>query len=95
MDALILTLGIVLIFIGFIIVVLSLILSYVKPSPAGRGETRVSGGGVIIVGPVPIVFGTDKRAALAAAVIGAILTIIVLLVFLITGGYVQVPGGVR
>ncbi|MCD6340554.1 MAG: DUF131 domain-containing protein [Desulfurococcales archaeon] len=95
MDALIFTLGMVLIFVGFIIVILSLILSYTKPSPAGRGGAKVSGGGVIIVGPVPIVFGTDKRAALAAAVVGAILTIIVLVVFLITSGYVQVPGGVR
>ena len=95
MDALIFTLGIVLIFIGFIMVMLSLILSYAKPSPGGRGEAKVSGGGVIIVGPVPIVFGTDKRAAFAAAVIGAILTIIVLFVFLITGGYIQVPSGVK
>ena len=95
MDALIFTLGIVLIFIGFIIVALSLILSYAESSPAGRGEAKVSGGGVVIVGPIPIVFGTDKRAALAAAVIGAILTIVVLIVFLITSGYIQVPGGVR
>ncbi|MCD6428216.1 MAG: DUF131 domain-containing protein, partial [Desulfurococcales archaeon] len=87
--------GMVLIFVGFIMIMLSLILSYAKPLPSGRGEAKVSGGGVVIVGPVPIVFGTDKRAALAAAVVGAILTIIVLFVFLITSGYIHVPGGVK
>ncbi|MCD6084973.1 MAG: DUF131 domain-containing protein [Desulfurococcales archaeon] len=94
MEALVLTLGILLIFVGFIIIMLSLILSHMKPGPERR-EAKVSGGGVVIIGPVPIVFGTDKRMALAAAVVGAVLTIIVLLVFLITNGYIVIPGGVR
>ena len=94
MNTLILTLGMLLIFVGFIIVMLSLIFSHMRPVPEDR-EAKVSGGGVVIVGPIPIVFGTDKKTALAAAIIGAVLTIIVLVVFLITSGYVAVPGGVR
>lgn len=45
-------LGILLIFIGFFIIMLAVALS-VK-------ESRVEGGGVVLIGPIPIVFGTNK-----------------------------------
>ncbi len=44
--------GILLIFIGFFIMMLAIALS-VK-------ESRVEGGGVVLIGPIPIVFGTSK-----------------------------------
>lgn len=45
-------LGILLIFIGFFIMMLAIALS-VK-------ESKVEGGGVVLIGPIPIVFGTSK-----------------------------------
>lgn len=50
-------LGILLIFIGFFIAMLSVILS-LKESVK---ESKVEGGGVLLIGPVPIVFGTNKE----------------------------------
>lgn len=50
--------------------------------PAGTGkETRVKGGGVILIGPVPVVFGTDKKSALFMMIL-AIVLMLLLIVFL-------------
>jgi uncharacterized protein (TIGR00304 family) len=67
-------LGIVLIFLGMLILMLSL---------WRDGEGRAEAGGVVIVGPVPIVFGTSQRAAVAVMVLAIVLTALVLLLFLL------------
>ncbi|AMQ18770.1 TIGR00304 family membrane protein [Thermococcus peptonophilus] len=51
--------GIALIFLGFILVFIGTLLS------AFSGETDVEGGGVIMIGPIPIVFGTGRGVTLA------------------------------
>ncbi|RZB33221.1 MAG: hypothetical protein AEth_00014 [Candidatus Argoarchaeum ethanivorans] len=40
-----------------------------------RGE-YVGGGAVVMIGPIPIVLGTDKRSTIVVMVIAAILTLI-------------------
>ncbi len=45
-------LGILLIFIGFAVMMLAMVLS--------AKEGKVEGGGVVLIGPIPIVFGTNK-----------------------------------
>ena len=67
-------LGIVLIILGMFILMLSL-----WRAGEGRGEA----GGVVIVGPVPIVFGTSKRVATTVMVLAIVLTVITLLLFLL------------
>jgi len=67
-------LGVVLIFLGMLILMLSL---------WRAGEGRAEAGGVVIVGPVPIVFGTSQRAAAAVMVLAIILTALALLLFLL------------
>jgi uncharacterized protein (TIGR00304 family) len=49
----------------------------------GTGKPHVSGGGVIMLGPIPIVFGSDKRGAETAIKLAILLVIlyIALLVF--------------
>jgi uncharacterized protein (TIGR00304 family) len=74
MDTLLL-LGIVLIIIGIVLITLSSISS-----------TQVKSGGVIVLGPLPIVFGSDKDAIIMA-VIGAIIVMAV--------GFLIVYGGFR
>jgi uncharacterized protein (TIGR00304 family) len=45
--------------------------------PAGTGkETKVKGGGVILIGPVPVVFGTDKRYALLMMILAIVLMLL-------------------
>lgn len=47
------------------------------PAPEGRkGGTRY--GGVVLVGPVPIAFGSDKTIALAMLVVGVVFAIVAL-----------------
>jgi Protein of unknown function DUF131. len=65
-------LGIVLVFLG----ILLLFLSFIRP-----GEGKTEAGGVVIVGPVPIVFGTSQRIATAAMLLAIVLTILTILLF--------------
>lgn len=67
-------LGIVLIILGMFILMLSL-----WRAGEGRGEA----GGVVIVGPVPIVFGTSQRVATTVMVLAIVLTVVTLLLFLL------------
>ncbi len=67
-------LGIVLIILGMFILMLSL-----WRAGEGRGEA----GGVVIVGPVPIVFGTSQRIAAMVMVLAIVLTVVALLLFLL------------
>jgi uncharacterized membrane protein len=48
--------------------------------PEGGGKGRGSGfGGVVLIGPVPIIFGSDRRTALIAAGLGMMILAIVVL----------------
>jgi len=69
--------GMGLIFIGFMLIFIGTLMA------ATGGETDVEGGGVIMIGPIPIVFGTSRGATLAMVlaiflmllwIIGALLT---------------------
>ena len=48
----------------------------------GVSKPGISGGGAIIVGPIPIIFGTSSRAVLAASIIAAAITVILILLYL-------------
>lgn len=49
--------------------------------PENKEEPRVRGGGVIMIGPIPIIFGSDKDSAKTLAVLAIILMLISLLLF--------------
>jgi uncharacterized protein (TIGR00304 family) len=68
--------GIVLIFVGLAIVVISILLKSVRSS----GKANVRGGGAVIIGPVPIVFGTDKKMVRSMLILAIVLTLLVLTV---------------
>ncbi len=42
-------------------------------------EKKVRGGGVILIGPFPIVFGTDKRVALIAMILSIVVMVMAIL----------------
>lgn len=71
--------GIALIFIGVLIVALAALLR------ASRSDTKgkVRGGGAIIIGPVPIVFGTDKKTVKTVLVLSIVLMALVLAVTIV------------
>jgi uncharacterized membrane protein len=69
--------GFILVFVGIIIIVVAAILILLA-NIKGRG--RVRGGGAIIIGPVPIVFGTDKESLKKVLLLSIALTIILVAV---------------
>jgi len=49
--------------------------------PENSSSLKVRGGGVIMLGPVPIVFGSDGDSAKSAIILAIILTILAFLIF--------------
>jgi len=74
------TLGVALIIAGMtimVIAVLSLLFSGTKR------EGKVKGGGIIIIGPFPIVFGTDKKTVKTLLLLSLVLTILLIILMII------------
>jgi len=76
-DNLIFTVGLLLALAGFAVAILAFIFAILR---SARGTGQVRGGGVVMVGPVPIVFGTDRESTRILILLGIIL-MAVLLVF--------------
>ncbi len=70
-------LGILLIFAGFAIIFVAMILS-ASSEPSSEG--RVRGGGVVMIGPIPLVFGSDMKWASVAIVLALVLILVTLVV---------------
>jgi uncharacterized protein (TIGR00304 family) len=67
--------GLTLIFTGIILVLVGFL------AEASKGEGRVEGGGVVVIGPIPIVFGSNWKIALILVVATIILMLIIYLLF--------------
>jgi len=68
---------------GFLIIVVGFVMllaATVSSAPAEEGErrTNVKGGGVIMIGPIPIVFGSDAKWASVAMLLALVLIIVVI-----------------
>ena len=76
MDASVLyTLGITLIFIGVFVTAVAFLLLLLA-SVRGEGKIR---GGALIIGPFPIIFGTDKESIKVILLLSLLLTILLIL----------------
>ncbi len=71
------SLGLIMILVGIIVVIVAFILLFI--SSVKGGEAR--GGGALIIGPLPIVFGTDKESVKAMLWLSIALTIIAFALF--------------
>jgi len=69
--------GLILIFTGFLLVLVAIALLLFT---AAIGRKKVRGGGVVIIGPLPIVFGTDKESVRTLLLLSIVLIVVVLLV---------------
>ena len=72
-------LGFVLVVIGLLVVVVSLIFMSRRRSPS-EGKTDVRGAGVILIGPIPIIFGTDKKSVKEVLLLALALTVVVFII---------------
>ena len=75
--------GVIAIFIGLLLITLSFF-----TQSLGKNKKKSEAGGVIIIGPIPIVFGTNKSIAVTAAIVGGLLTALaIILTFLLGWGH--------
>ncbi len=65
--------GFALVFLGMLLVLLGI------ASQAARGGADVRGGGVVMIGPIPIIFGSDVESAKAVILLAIALMIVALL----------------
>jgi len=66
-------LGFIVVFLGFAIAFVAVLLMAIR---GGRAGGKVKGGGAILIGPIPIVFGTDRESMKIVLILAIILTVI-------------------
>ncbi|MGC8896481.1 MAG: TIGR00304 family membrane protein [Candidatus Bathyarchaeia archaeon] len=73
-------LGIAMVFIGIFIVLLAFVLLFYS---SVKGSGKFKGGGALIIGPFPIIFGTDKESVRMVLILSIILTALLILAMVI------------
>jgi len=71
------TVGVLVILVGFLLILVATLVS--GRSGRERGEesrSEVRGGGVVMIGPIPIIFGTDAKWASFAIALAIILVVV-------------------
>jgi uncharacterized protein (TIGR00304 family) len=76
-DQLLFKIGIILIFAGFLIAFVAVVLLFFTTI---RGKGKIRGGGAVTIGPFPIIFGTDKESVRTLLLLAIILIVLVLVV---------------
>ena len=71
--------GVALIFVGILIIIAAIILLSVRS--VGKGKVR--GGGAVIIGPIPIIFGTDKKSLKTVVLLSLALTILLIVAMIL------------
>ena len=71
--------GIVLVLAGVVIIAVAVFLLSVR----GAGKGKVRGGGAVIIGPIPIIFGTDKKSLKTVLLLSLALTALLLAVMIV------------
>jgi len=79
-QASLVTLGLSLIILGFIVTFIAVFIIFIK-NFSFKGKTR--GGGLIMIGPIPIVFGTDKETVKILIVLAFALMIFAVILMLL------------
>ena len=85
--------GETLIFVGIAVIIVGFLLTFIgtallssgKPQNKDNNNTEVSAGGVILIGPIPIIFGNDK-SMITVAILGAIILMIIAYFLFYRGG---------
>ena len=71
--------GIALVFVGIVVIIAAILLLIIRS--AGKGKAK--GAGVVIIGPIPIIFGTDRKSLKTVVLLSLGLTILLLIVTVI------------
>ncbi|MGB2841445.1 MAG: DUF131 domain-containing protein [Halobacteriota archaeon] len=82
----IITLGLLLVFIGILVIIAGMVSMAYQAWKTGTGgmekpEAGVRGGGVIMIGPIPIIFGTDVAALKIVIILAIVLMAIAAILY--------------
>jgi uncharacterized protein (TIGR00304 family) len=72
--------GFLLIIVGFVLALAAVILVVLR---SARGSSTGRGAGILLIGPIPIVFGTDKQSMKAVLILAMVLVLFALVVMLL------------
>jgi uncharacterized protein (TIGR00304 family) len=72
-------LGIVLVIIGIVVIVAAIV--FASKGKSNKGNMRDAG--VIMIGPIPIIFGTDKKSVKTVLALALALTVVALIIVVI------------
>jgi len=73
-------LGIALIFVGILVILVAVLLLFLSGI---KRERKVKSGGAVIIGPFPIIFGTDKESVKTVLLLSLTLTILLIIAMII------------
>lgn len=73
-------LGIALIIAGIILVFAAVLLIFISNI---KGDAKMKGGGAVIIGPFPIVFGTDKESLKMVLLLSILLTVMLAVITIV------------
>ena len=79
-DQLLLSLGVILVFAGFLIAFVAVIFMFFTTT---RGKGKVKGGGAVVIGLFPIVFGTDRESLKILLLLSIAIIVLMLIVTVI------------
>ena len=77
-DQLLFNLGVILVFAGFLIAFVAVILMFLTTT-----RRKVKGGGAVVIGPFPIVFGTDRESLKILLLLSIAIIVLMLIVTVI------------
>jgi uncharacterized protein (TIGR00304 family) len=70
--------------VSIVLIAIGVLLIFIDSLRESRREgRRVEAGGVLIIGPLPIVFGTSERVARIVLILAIILTVLAIAMYLI------------
>lgn len=72
--------GLLLVVLGVLIIVFAVL----RRSVLEEAKGSVRGGGVVIIGPIPIIFGTDKKSVKAVLLLSILLTVLLLVTIIVS-----------
>lgn len=78
------SIGFGLILLGFALIFIAVIGAILSGK---RGGSKVRGGGAIIIGPIPIVFGTDKQSVKVILILSIVLVALLIVLMMSSRGF--------
>jgi uncharacterized protein (TIGR00304 family) len=80
------TVGLTLVFLGTLTMIIALILTFFRRNRVEekeKSEADVRGGSAIIIGPIPIIFGTDRKSIKTILLLSIVLTALLIVLEII------------